>query len=322
MAAPSARPVLVTGAAGQDGSYVVESLVGSGTEVHGILRPGEVAPAGFAALASLTLHEVDLTEADTVRGLVERISPSAVINLAGISSVAQSWDEPVLTTAVNSLAVAVLLDAAIRVQEQTREPVRFVQASSAEIFAGSPVTPQDESTPIHPVSPYGASKAAAHLLVQVYRDRGLAASNAILYNHESPRRPTTFVTRKITTGVAAIARGDAHELVLGNLRARRDWGWAPDYVDALIRMSQAEVADDYVVATGVAHSVEDFAAAAFAAVGIDDWSRYVRVDPDLLRPADATELLGDAGRAHRQLGWSPTTGFDDMVRQMVEIDLA
>jgi len=200
--------------------------------------------------------------------------------------------------------------------------VRFVQASSAEIFGTPETSPQDESTPVRPVNPYGAAKAYAHLMVDVYRARDLHAVSAILYNHESPRRPEQFVTRKITAGVAAIVRGSERRLRLGNLEASRDWGWAPDYVDALVRAARADRAQDFVVATGESHSVADFAAAAFAHAGISDWAAYVEVDPDLLRPADAVELRGDATRARTALGWEPTVGFKELVGRMVSADLA
>ena len=189
-------------------------------------------------------------------------------------------------------------------QEQTGRPVAFVQASSAEIFGQPPTSPQDETTPLRPLNPYGAAKAYAHLMVDVYRSRGLHASSLILYNHESPRRPRHFVTRKITSTVAAIARGRADRLALGNLDARRDWGWAPDYVDAMVRAARADVAADYVVATGIAHSVRDFVAAAFARVGIADWEHLVDVDPAFVRPADADRARRrrDAAPARRSAG--------------------
>jgi GDPmannose 4,6-dehydratase len=183
------------------------------------------------------------------------------------------------------------------------------------------VSPQDETTPVRPVNPYGAAKAFAHLMVEVYRGRGLHAVSAILYNHESPRRPERFVSRKITSTVAAIVSGKADHLSLGNLDVRRDWGWAPDYVDAHVRAARADVAQDFVVATGRGHSVRDFVDAAFRHAGIDDWQHLVSVDPDLVRPVDAADLTGDAGRARTVLGWLPTVGFEEMVAQMVDADL-
>jgi GDPmannose 4,6-dehydratase len=197
-----------------------------------------------------------------------------------------------------------------------------VQASSAEIFGQPDHSPQDESTPVRPVNPYGAAKAYAHLMVDVYRRRDLHAVSAILYNHESPCRPPEFVTRKITSTVAAIAAGRADRLVLGNLDARRDWGWAPDYVDALVRAARTEQPQDFVVATGESRSVREFAAAAFARAGITDWAPLVSSDPALMRPADAVELRGDATRAREVLGWSPAVGFAELVAHMVDADLA
>jgi GDPmannose 4,6-dehydratase len=270
----------------------------------------------------VVLHRGDLGDLAAVRSLLLAVDPHEVYNLAAISSVAQSWQDPDLTARVNGLGAAGLLESALRVQEQHGHRVAFVQASSAEIFGEPPHAPQDESTPLAPVSPYGAAKAFAHLAVGVYRRRDLHAVSAILYNHESPRRPARFVTRKITATVAAIARGRAEQLVLGNLDARRDWGWAPDYVDALVRAARAATAADYVVATGEGHSVRDFAAAAFTRAGVTDWEPLLVSDPALFRPADATDLTGDAARARRELGWAPTVTFEEVVGRMVDADLA
>ena len=311
---------LVTGITGQDGGYLAERLVTEGAEVHGLVRPGEQLPPWLTALgAAVVLHEAELAD---VAGVVARVRPERVLHLAGLSSVGLSWQEPVLTAEVNALTCARLLEACWQLQDRSGRDVRVVQASSAEVFAGTDRVPQDESTPLAPRSPYGASKAYAHQLGQVYRARGLFAVNAVLYNHESPRRPPTFVTRKITSTVAAIARGDADELVLGNLDARRDWGWAPDYVDAMLRALDHDTPDDYVVATGEAHSVRDFVGAAFTAAGIDDWEHLVRIDEAFVRPTDAAVLVGDASRARQRLGWRPTVGFADLVARMVEVDLA
>jgi GDPmannose 4,6-dehydratase len=309
----------VTGVSGQDGSYLAERLVADGAEVHALHHADEPAPEHCPP--GVVLHTGDLIDVETVRNLLLDLAPDEVYNLAALSSVAQSWSEPDLTARLNGAAAVALLESAHRVQEKTGRTVRFVQASSAEIFGEPANSPQDESTPIQPVSPYGAAKAYAHLMVDVYRGRGLHAVSAILYNHESPRRPARFVTRRITSTVAAIARGQADELTLGNLDARRDWGWAPDYVDALVRSARADRARDYVIATGVAHTVLDFVAAAFRRAGIEDWRPLVRSDPDLVRPHDPAELTGDAGRARRELGWSPTVGFDELVGLMVDADL-
>lgn len=316
----SARPAtaLITGASGQDGGYLAEQLVAQGLEVHGVVRADDE-PSQHPQ--SLNVHSIELTDEPRLAGLLAEVAPDVVYNLVGLSSVAQSWAEPVLTSEVNGVFVARLLELVWRQQESSGAPVRFVQASSGEIFAGSPTSPQDEETAIRPRSPYGASKAYAHGLVQVFRARGLHASNAILYNHESPRRPESFVTRKITATVAAIARGRVRELVLGNLDASRDWGWAPEYVDAMVRMAEHHEGDDFVIATGESHTVADFVAAAFAHVGIEDWQPYVRSDPALVRPVDALRLVGDPSKAGRVLGWKPEVGFAELVGRMVDADL-
>ena len=308
----------VTGISGQDGSYLAERLLAEGVEVHALAHSLEPLPD----LPGVELHRGDLTETDEVRSLLVDLAPDEVYNLAALSSVARSWEEPDLTARVNGMAAAALLESALLVQEKQGRAVRFVQASSAEIFGEPDRTPQDEATPLRPVNPYGAAKAYAHLMVDVYRGRGLHAVSAILYNHESPRRPEQFVTRKITSTVAAIAQGRADSLVLGNLDARRDWGWAPDYVDAMVRAARAVAPADYVVATGVSRSVRDFVAAAFERAGISDWEGLVTVDQQFVRPADPTDLRGDATRARELLGWAPTVAFDEIVGRMVDADLA
>ncbi|NYG54720.1 GDP-mannose 4,6-dehydratase [Nocardioides perillae] len=308
----------VTGIGGQDGSYLAEQLLAEGGEVHGLLLPDE--PLGFTP-AAVTVHRGDVSDVAATRALLREVEPDEVYNLAAVSSVARSWSEPELTSLVNGHAAAALLESARLCQEATGRQVRVVQASSAEIFGDAP-GPHDESTPIRPVNPYGAAKAFAHLAVGVQRHRDLHAVAVILYNHESPRRPRHFVTRKITSTVAAIARGEADTLTLGNLEARRDWGWAPEYVDAMVRAARHEVAQDYVVATGETHSVRDFVAAAFAAAGIDDWEGLVESDAALVRAADAAVSVGDASRARRDLGWAPATTFAEVVARMVRADLA
>ncbi|WP_241005225.1 GDP-mannose 4,6-dehydratase [Nocardioides sp. zg-1228] len=306
---------LITGIGGQDGTYLAERLVAEGLEVHALALAGDGHPEHCPA--EVVLHTGDLADVEGTRRLVREVAPREVYNLAAISSVAQSWDEPDRTAQVNGLAAVALMESARQVHG-----VRLVQASSAEIFGEAADSPQTEDTPVAPVNPYGASKAYAHLSARVYRQRDLHVSSAILYNHESPRRHPRFVTRKITSTVAAIARGEADELVLGNVDVRRDWGWAPDYVDAMVRAARADEPGDYVVATGTAHSVRDFVAAAFAAAGIDDWEPLVRQDAAFFRPADPTELVGDASRAHEELGWAPTVDFAEIVRRMVAADLA
>ena len=308
--------VLVTGVTGQDGGYLAERLVHEGCDVHGLVHVGDPHVGSLVdRLPEVQLHEGDLTDTDSLERVVQLVAPDEVYNLAGVSSVARSWTEPVLTADVTALGVARLLEVVAR----SDRDVRFVQASSAEVFGNATVAPQDERTPLAPTSPYGVAKAFAHQLVGLYRGQGMHAVSLILYNHESPRRPLSFVTRKITHTVARIAQGLEDVLVLGNLEARRDWGWAPDYVDAMVRAARHEKADDYVVATGEAHSVEEFALAAFARAGIEP---RIVVDPSLARPGDPALLVGDASRAREVLGWAPTVAFAELVGRMVDADLA
>lgn len=311
---------VVTGATGQDGSYLCEALVEQGWQVHAVTRAADA--EALPLPDSVVRHRGDLLDPAGIGATIRETEPDVVFNLAGISSVAESWRRPELTAKVSGAAVAGLLDACLDLQDRVGRRVALLQASSAEIFGQPASAPQDESTPVRPVSPYGAAKAFAQDLVRIYRSRGLAASSVILFNHESPRRPVTFVTRKITAGVAAIANGAADTLTLGVLDASRDWGWAPDYVDAMIRVATAERPSDYVVATGVSHTVRDFAAAAFRAAGIADWESHVLVDRSLIRPADPHELRGDASRIRIELGWAPSVGFEQLVARMVEHDLA
>ena len=307
----------ITGVGGQDGSYLAEELLAAGYAVHGLSAPD----APGRPTTGVVTHTADLRDAAAVGALLDAIAPDQIYNLAGVSSVALSWAQPVLTAEVNAVGALGLLEAAHRLADRTGKRVAFVQAASAEVFGEPATSPQDERTPIRPVNPYGISKAFAHQAAAVYRGRGLHACSLILYNHESPRRPPDFVTRKITSTAAAIAQGRATELALGNLDARRDWGWAPDYVHAMRLAAEHPVAGDYVIATGASHSVRDFVAAAFARAGLADWERYVRVDPAFLRPVDATELRGDASKARDVLGWTPSVPFDDLVARMVEADL-
>lgn len=313
---------LITGITGQTGSYLAEDLVAAGWDVTGVVRPGDgLARELLERTPGVHLIDGDLSDADRMVEIVSEIRPESLFSLGGLTSVARSWDEPALTALVTGLAPAVLLDAAWQLQRETGTPVRFVQASSAEMFGSPTESPQTENTPIQPRNPYGAAKAYAHFLVASYRALGLAASSCILYNHESPRRPDTFVTRKITSSVARIALGKQDELVLGSLDARRDWGWAPDYARA-IRMVAETDPDDFVIATGHAHSVEDFVRAAFAAAGIAQWQDYVTSDAQFVRPNDAAELVGDSSRLRARVGWQPTKDFDHIVAAMVEHDLA
>ena len=313
---------LVTGITGQDGSYLLERLLADGVEVHGLVRAGDPQSADLGAShPTVHLHTGDLADGDRLRALVTQVAPDELYNLAGISSVALSWQEPTLTGLLSGLAVTDLLDAALRTQDTTGRPIAVVQASSAEIFGEPDRTPQDEHTSVRPTNPYGAAKAYAHHMARIYRSRGLAVSSCILFNHESPRRPPTFVTRKITQAAAQIARDGTGVITLGNLDARRDWGWAPDYVDALVRAARHPHPDDYVIATGKTHTVAQFAATALARVGLTDWQHWVTIDPAFVRPVDTSELVGDPTKARTELGWSPATDFTDLVNAMVDHDV-
>ncbi|CUR55438.1 NAD-dependent epimerase/dehydratase [metagenome] len=310
----------LTGISGQDGSYLAEHLLADGAEVHALHHATEPFPPHCPP--GVVLHPGDLTDAAAVRDLLLELAPDEIYNLAALSSVAQSWREPELTARLNGRAALELMESAHRVQEVHGHPVAFVQASSAEIFGHAAQSPQTESTPLRPTSPYGEAKAIAHTGVGQRRERGLHASSAILYNHESPRRPRRFVTRRITSTVAAIVRGEVAGLTLGSLDVRRDWGWAPDYVAALVLMARSDRPRDYVVATGVSHSVGDFVAAAFRSAGIDHWEPLVSLDPDLARESDPPTLTGDASLISRELGWVPVVSFEQLVQRMVAADLA
>ena len=308
---------LITGVHGQDGALLARALIEAGWEVHGTARKIE----SGTSMAGLVVHEGDLLDAVGFLGVIDQTEPDLLVNLAGISSVAASWEQPVLTSEVSGRIVADLLSECSRLENRLSRPVRFVQASSSEIFGAPTEQPQTERTPISPTNPYGAAKANAHHLSRVARSRGQFASNAILYNHESPQRSDAFVTRKITRGVAAIAADRAETITLGNLDARRDWSWAGDVVDAIVLIAQAAEPDDFVVASGVARSVREFVAAAFAAVGIEDWEQRVVQDTRFMRPSDAPELRGDSTKLRTELGWSPKVSFEEMVRRMVEHDI-
>jgi GDPmannose 4,6-dehydratase len=314
---------LITGISGQDGSYLAESLVRQGYDVHGIIRSRSREDAGDGVVGGdVVLHEVDITDTARLAEVITEVAPTEIYNLAALSSVWQSWADPVRTARINALPVAQILESAWQLQESTGAPVRVVQASSAELFGNAVQSPQTERTTIRPTSPYGAAKAYGHFMVGLYRERGLSASSCILYNHESPRRPETFVTRKITAAAARISRGLQVGLELGNLDARRDWGWAPDYAHALELAARADTAGDFVIATGQTHSIAEFVALAFSRVGIDDWQAHVTVSSEFARPLDSAEQLGDASRARAELGWAPTRSFEEIVAAMVDHDVA
>jgi GDPmannose 4,6-dehydratase len=314
----------VTGITGQDGGYLAERLLADGTVVHGLVRAVD-SDSGrdlLARVPGVVLHEGDLGDTDHLAQIVADIKPHEIYNLAGISSVAFSWQEPVLTAQLSGVAAAVLFEAAWKLQEDSGRQVACLQASSAEIFGHAADSPQDESTPVRPVSPYGAAKAYAHHIAGVYRGRGLHVATCILFNHESPRRPLAFVTRKITAAAARIGVEGSGVIRLGNLDACRDWGWAPDYVDAMVRAVRHEVTSDYVIATGQTHTVADFAEVALRRAGLgDSWRDHIEVDTGLLRPADAPTQVGDAGKAQRELGWEPSVRFAEVVGRMVDHDI-
>ncbi len=314
-----AERALITGARGQDGQYLAELLRSRGAAVTGIDRAERLAGSALpASLEGVTLASIDLTDSAAVRGLVADLRPSVVFHLASMSFVPASWDDPVGTSAFTVASAVQLLDAIRHVDPE----IRYVGAASAEIFGQPADSPQDEDTPVRPTTPYGAAKAHAHFLTQMYRAHyGLHCSSAILYNHESPRRPPEFLPRKVSRAAAAIKLGLQDELVLGNLEARRDWSFAGDVVRALQLMTVADEPGDYVVATGQTHSVLDLVRLAFAHVGLDN-EDYVRTDPSLLRGAgDASLLVGDATRARASLGWEPEVDFASLVAMMVDADV-
>ncbi|MFL6583014.1 MAG: GDP-mannose 4,6-dehydratase [Chthoniobacterales bacterium] len=324
----SDKIALITGITGQDGSYLAELLLQKEYTVHGIVRrTSNLLRSRIEHLRrnaavydkQLFLHYGDLSDGTTLRRIFEQARPSEVYHLAGQSHVGLSFEIPESTCEEIGMATLRLLEI---VRDQPQPVVKFYHASSSEIFGNAPQSPQTETTPINPASPYGCAKAFATQLVRVYRQSyGLFVCNGILYNHESPRRGENFVTRKIARSAARIARGLEGELALGSLESRRDWGRAQDYVVAMWLMLQHNVADDYVVASGETHSVQDFVEAAFAVVDLT-WRDYVRQDPAFDRPADPVSLVGSARKIRDTLGWRPTGTFQQLVREMVEAELA
>jgi GDPmannose 4,6-dehydratase len=311
---------LVTGANGQDGIYLVERLLAAGHEVHGMCHSADGARRLIENFPSVTAHVADLESAPRIRALIEETEPTRVFNLAGNTSVARSWEEPAETADVLGVGPIRLLEACWKLSQRLGRDVRMLQASSAEIFGDATEVPQTENTPRRPVTPYGAAKEFAHEMAGVYRARGMYVSSAVLYNHESPRRPEEFVARKIAKAVARISLGRQETITLGNIDVHRDWGYAPDYVDAMIRIISQPKSGDYIVATGVSHSVREFVAEAFRAVGMSDWERRVIIDPHLFRPADPLQLVGDPSKL-RLTGWAPSVTFLELVHIMVLAEL-
>jgi len=316
---------LITGITGQDGLYLAELLLGKGYEVHGVIR-GQNNPKRDLVrrrLPGVRLHHGDLTDLSSLMRALHDSRPDEVYNLGAVSFVAYSWENAHVTTDVTAKGVLNMLEAVRLYAGDDPTRVRFYQASSSEMFGKVQEAPQHERTLLWPRSPYGVSKVFGHYMTINYRESyGMHASSGILFNHESPLRGPEFVTRKVTRAAARISLGLQHELVMGNLDARRDWGFAGDYVEAMWLMLQHEHGDDYVIATGETHSVRDLLDAAFRRVGIDDWSGLVRQDPAYLRPAEVDELVGDASKAREILGWKPRVGFDELVAMMVDADLA
>ncbi|HLY93894.1 MAG TPA: GDP-mannose 4,6-dehydratase [Gaiellaceae bacterium] len=323
------KRALLTGITGQDGSYLAELLLGKGYEVHGIVRRASTFNTGridhlyvdpHAAGAKLFLHYGDLADGTGLRRILEKVKPGEIYNLGAQSHVKVSFDEPEYTADVDATGTLRLLEALRDWIGASGTKARIYQAGSSEMFGAQP-PPQSEATPFYPRSPYAVSKVAAHWYSVNYREAyGMFIANGILFNHESPRRGETFVTRKITRAAARIKLGLQDKLYLGNLDARRDWGFAGDYVEAMWRMLQQDAPGDYVVATGESHSVREFVEATFGHFGLD-WKAHVESDPRYFRPSEVDHLRGDASRARAALGWVPRVGFDELVRMMAEHDL-
>jgi GDPmannose 4,6-dehydratase len=320
------KVALITGITGQDGSYLAELLLAKGYQVHGIIRRASTFNTGrlegiyadpHAGKSHLFLHYGDLSDASALARLIRKIKPAEIYNLAAQSHVRVSFDSPEYTTDITATGTVRLLEA---IRETGIQP-RFYQASSSEMYGMVREIPQKETTPFYPRSPYGCAKVYSFWVTVNYRESyGLHASNGILFNHESPRRGETFVTRKITRAVAHIKAGLQDKLFLGNLDAKRDWGYAKEYVEAMWLMLQQAKPDDYVIATNETHSVREFLELAFESVGLP-WKKHVKIDPRYFRPAEVDILIGDYGKAKRKLGWRPKTKFADLVKLMVDADV-
>ena len=324
------KSALITGITGQDGSYLAELLLKKGYDVHGVIRRASTFNTGriehlyrdvHVHGSRFHLHFGDLADANTVRKLIHQVRPDEIYNLGAQSHVRVSFDIPEYTANITGIGTLRVLEAVKDYQEETGRKVRFYQASSSEMF-GSALPPQSETTPFHPRSPYGIAKIFAYWTTVNYREAyGLYAVNGILLNHESERRGETFVTRKIARSVARIKVGLDKKLYLGNLNARRDWGYAPEYVEAMWKMLQQPKPEDYVIGTGKSHTVREFVEAAFAEAGMKNWTKYVAIDPRYYRPAEVEHLVADTRKARKKLGWKAKTKFKDLVKLMVHAEL-
>lgn len=314
------KRALITGITGQDGSYLAELLLEKGYKVYGMVR--RASTENFERIEHIreciSIVQADLLDQLSLIELIEDVGPDEVYNFAAQSFVPTSWIQPALTGEFTALGVTKVLEAVKLVDRK----IKFYQASSSEMFGKVTESPQNEKTPFHPRSPYGVAKVYGHFITVNYRESyDMFTVSGILFNHESPRRGLEFVTRKISDGVARIKLGMAKELRLGNLDARRDWGYAGDYVEAIWMMLQRKQPEDFVIASGKAHTVRDFARAAFDHAGLD-WKKHVKVDPALIRPAEVNRLLGDSSKARRVLGWKPRVDFNGLVAMMVDADIA
>jgi GDPmannose 4,6-dehydratase len=310
---------LITGVTGQDGSYLAELLLEKGYEVYGLVRRSSLEKFDRIQLCidRITLVEGDLTDQSSLDHIIQAVQPDEVYNLAAQSFVPASWSQPVLTADVTGLGVVRVLEAIRKHQPKAK----FLQASSSEMFGKVQESPQNEASRFYPRSPYGAAKVFGHHITVNYRESyGVFACSAISFNHESPRRGLEFVTRKVTHQVARIKCGLASKLLMGNLEAERDWGFAGDYVKVMWMMLQQPKAEDYVIATGETHSVQELLETAFSAAGLD-WHKYVEIDPKLIRPAEVDHLCGNSAKARERLGWKPTTSFTQLIQMMVAADL-
>jgi GDPmannose 4,6-dehydratase len=325
------KKALITGITGQDGSYLAELLLSKGYEVHGIIRRSSsfnrqriehLHPDTHEQESRIVLHYGDMTDSGSLFSLIYEVQPDEIYNLAAQSHVRVSFDIPEYTANTDALGAIRILEAVKNMEKVSGKKIKFYQASSSEMFGSTP-PPQDELTRFHPRSPYSCAKVFAYHATVNYREAyGMFAVNGILFNHESPRRGENFVTRKISRGVARIKAGVDKKIYLGNLDARRDWGYAPEYVEAMWMMMQAPEPDDYVVGTGESHSIKEFLEEAFIAAELDDWKQYVEIDPRYFRPSEVEDLIADISKIKKNLGWAPKTSFKELIGIMVKEDIA